>query len=147
MSDASYNDLNLPDPREAPGTDVMIFDGHCKFCRKQVSRVAALDFGRRLSFISLHDPWVYEQYPDLTHEMLMEEMYVIDLKKRQHAGAAAFRYLTRRLPSLWIMAPIMHFPFSLPIWSWMYRTVARQRYRWGRIEDSCEGGSCHIHFK
>ena len=139
--------LALPDPRSAAGTDVVIYDGHCKFCRKQVVRVHAFDWGHRLSFISLHDPWVYKQYPELTHEQLMEEMYVVDQQGHKRGGAAAFRYLTRRLPLLWFLAPLMHIPFSLPLWSWMYRQIAKQRYRWGRLEDGCEDGTCHIHFK
>ena len=138
--------LDLPDPRIAEGRPVLIYDGHCKFCRKQVARVHSLD-GDRLSYISLHDPWVTETYPDLTHDQLMEEMVLIEPDGRRYGGAAAFKVLSRKLPPLWILAPVMHIPFSLPVWSWMYRQVARQRYRWGRIEEECEGGTCSVHFK
>ena len=147
MSKTDTTPLSLPDPRETSSRDVMIFDGQCKFCRKQVARVRALDWGNRLSFISLHDPWVQETYPEFTHDQLMEEMVVVDVNQGKHGGAAAFRYLSRRLPTLWFLAPLMHLPFSLPLWSLIYRTIARQRYRWGRLDDSCENGSCDIHFK
>ena len=76
----------------------------------------------------------------------MEEMVVVDRHGRRHGGAAAFRYLTRRLPTLWWAAPLMHLPFSLPIWSWCYRFIARQRYRWGRLDQQCDGDTCRIHF-
>lgn len=136
----------LPDPRSYPGKDVLIYDGLCKFCRAQVERVRWFDRGRRLTFISLHDPWVSQTYADLTHERLMEEMVVVDRHGQRHGGAAAFRYLTRRLPTLWWAAPLMHLPFSLPIWSWCYRFIARQRYRWGRLDQQCDGDTCRIHF-
>lgn len=140
--------LILPDPREKPGTDVVIYDGQCKFCTAQVARLHRWDRKGKLTFISLHDPWVQEQYPDLTHDMLMEEMYLVTSEGKRFAGAAAFRYLTRKLPILWILAPVMHIPFSLPVWQWGYRQVARQRYRWGKIEgNGCDGGTCHVHFK
>lgn len=136
----------LPSPLDFPGRDVVIFDGQCKFCRKQVERLRWFDGGSRLSFVSLHDPWVAETYPDLTHERLMEELVLVTTDGRRFGGAAAFRYLTRRLPRLWWMAPIMHIPLSLPVWSWCYRFISRQRYRWGRLDQECDGGTCKVHF-
>lgn len=136
----------LPTPDERPDADVVIFDGDCRFCTAQVRRIAWFDRGGRLAFLSLHDPEVARRYPDLTHEQLMEEMYVIDRQGRRHAGADGFRYLTRRLPLLWPLAPLMHIPFSLPLWRWGYRQVARRRYLFGR-NHRCEDGSCHIHYR
>ena len=52
--------------------------------------------------MSLHDPLVGERFPDLTHEQLMEQMYVVDRAGRRHGGAGAIRYLSRRLPRLWV---------------------------------------------
>jgi len=95
--------------------------------------------------LSLHDPIVQQQYPDLTHDQLMEEMVLIDQEGKRYGGARAFRYLTRIVPGFYPLAPIMHIPFSLPIWSWFYRQVAKHRYRFGKVED-CEG-SCEVHFK
>lgn len=134
----------LPTPDERPEADVVIYDGDCRFCSASVRRLAWFDRGGRLAFLSLHDPLVQQRYSDLTHEQLMEQMYVIDRHGGRHAGAAGFRYLTRRLPLLWPLAPLMHIPFSMPLWHWMYRQVARRRYLFGKIQ-SCEGGTCHLH--
>ena len=91
-----YSAEHLPDPDQAPGTDVVIFDGHCQFCQAQVRRLARFDAwskmlgrGAKLSFISLHDPRVSERFPDLSHDQLMEQMYVID--QRQEIGRASCR--------------------------------------------------------
>jgi predicted DCC family thiol-disulfide oxidoreductase YuxK len=59
----------LPDPDESPGSDVVIFDGQCRFCQGQVRNLRRLDWGgKRLSFLSLHIPgtaalwrWAYHQ--------------------------------------------------------------------------------------
>ena len=136
----------LPTPHELPDADVLVYDGQCRFCRSQVERLHRWDGKQRLSFISLHDPFVAESYPDLTHDQLMEQMYVVDSTDRRHAGAEGFRYLTRRLPKLWILAPLMHLPFSLPLWRWGYKQVAKHRYRWGKLDD-CQDGACEVHFK
>jgi predicted DCC family thiol-disulfide oxidoreductase YuxK len=138
----------LPSPRENPQADIVIYDGHCRFCRAQVERLARWDRGgKRLAFLSLHDPEVKKRFPDLSYDQLMEEMYVVDQRGRRHAGAAAFRYLTTRLPRLYVLAPLLHLPFTLPLWRWGYRQVAKRRYRFGKTADACDDGSCRVHFK
>jgi predicted DCC family thiol-disulfide oxidoreductase YuxK len=124
-----------------PEADVVVYDGQCSFCTDQVRRLAAWDRGHRLAFLSLHDPRASELVPDLSHTELMQQMVVVDRRGRRHAGAAALRYLTRRLPSLWFLAPLLHLPGSLPIWNWLYRRVAARRYRLGD-GNSCHDGSC-----
>ncbi len=71
-------------------------------------------------------------------------MYIVDQQGRRHRGAAAIRHLSRRLRRLWWLAPVLHIPFSLPLWQWLYRQIADRRYRFGTI-DSCEDGACAIH--
>ncbi len=143
---SSAASISLPGPAERPGADIVIYDGHCRFCTGQVERLHRFDGGARLAFLSLHDDETGRRFPDLSHAELMEQMYVVDQQGVRYGGAAAFRYLTRRLPRLWILAPLMYFPGSLPLWSFFYRQVAKQRYRWGKTHD-CENGACAVHFK
>ena len=138
-------DKPFPHPDSNPHTDVLIYDGHCQFCSKQVRRLANWDRRRTLSFISLHDPLVSERYADLTYEQLMEAMVLVDQKGQRYAAAAAFRYLTRKLRRLWILMPLLHIPLSLPLWQWIYRKIARQRYRWNK-DQNCDDDQCSIHF-
>ncbi len=135
----------LPTPTERPDADVVIFDGDCQFCSAQVRRLYRWDSGKRLAFVSLHDPLVKSRYPDLTHEQLMKEMVVVSRTGKRFGGADAFRYLTLRLPRLWWLAPILNFPGLLPMWSWMYRQVAVRRYRWNKTTEC--SGSCDLHFR
>ena len=134
----------LPSPRDLPQADVVIYDGDCAFCRRQVNRLARWDGGDRLAFVSLHDPLVAERYPDLSRDQLMEQMYLVSPDGRRYGGAAALRYLTRRLPRLYPLAPLLHVPFSLRLWRWAYRQVAKRRYLMNPPTD-CEDGACDIH--
>lgn len=122
----------LPSPEERPGADVVIYDGNCRFCDGQVRRLHQWDGRHRLAFLSLHDPQIAEKYPFLDHDQLMKAMVVVDGKGRRYAGAGAVRYLSRRLPCLWPLVPVLHIPGSFPLWRMLYRQVARSRYRWGR---------------
>ena len=142
---------HLPTPAELPDADLVIYDGDCRFCTGQVQNLARWDGKGRLAFISLHDPEVARRFPDLTREQMMEQMYVVDQQGQKYGGAAAFRYLTTRLPRLYLLAPIMHLPFTLPLWQWGYRQVAKHRYllmgKTGSSENACEGDACKVHFK
>lgn len=146
--------MKLPDPDgEKPDLeiqnrwtkDVVIYDGECRFCRGQVERLVKFDPQGQLTFISLHDPRLSKRYPELSHDDLMRQMYVITPEGTKFGGAAAVRYLSRRLPRLYWLMPIMHIPFSLPLWQWAYHQVAKRRYKLaGKV---CEGDTCSIHFK
>ncbi len=144
----------LPTPAELPDADVVIFDGKCKFCQQQVRNLRWWDGKNRLAFVSLHDPFVAERYPDLTHEQMMDQIYVVPAEStgksdRRYGGAAAIAYLSTRLPRLWLAAPVLHFPFAMPIWQFCYRQVAKRRYKIaGEQDDGCDpDGSCDLHFK
>jgi predicted DCC family thiol-disulfide oxidoreductase YuxK len=121
----------------------VIYDGHCNMCTSQIERLARWDSRGSLAFLSLHDPEVYERYPDLTHDGLMQNMVVVDRRGRRHVGAAALRQLAREIPRLWWLAPPLYLPGSLPLWQWLYSQVAKRRYRFNR--HTCDGGTCELH--
>lgn len=124
--------------------DVVLYDGQCNFCRSQINILRRLDGWHRLEFVSLHDPQVATNYPNLTVEQLMEQMWITTPNGAQYGGAYAVRYLSRRLPILWPIAPLMHIPFSMPMWCFLYRQVAKYRYKIaGR--DCDEGDTCSLH--
>ena len=138
--------LPLPTPVERPLADILIYDGHCRMCRAQVERLHRWDSRKSLAFLSLHDPQVASRFPDLSYDELMQQMVLVDGAGHRHRGAEAVRYLSRRLPRLWPLVPILHLPGSLPLWRWCYRRVANWRYRLGgRVE--CDDGTCSVHFK
>ena len=143
----------LPSPRDYPQSDVVIYDGNCVFCLGQVRNLHRLDGKHRLAFISLHDPFVSRQFPDLSHDALMSQIYLIPAAEqgyssRRLGGAEVLRYLTTRLPLLWVFAPLLYLPGTLPFWQWGYQLVARRRYRIaGKRGMECdEDGTCHLHF-
>jgi predicted DCC family thiol-disulfide oxidoreductase YuxK len=124
--------------------DVVLFDGQCNFCKSQIGILRRLDGRDRLSFVSLHDPEVAIRFPDLSYDQMMEQMWIVSPQGNKYPGAHAVRYLTRRLPILWPIAPILHIPFSMGLWQFLYRMVAKYRYKIaGR---NCEpDGTCSLH--
>ncbi len=143
MSTVETKAADFPTLDERPDAYVMIYDGYCKFCRANLRWISAVDQGK-VSYVSLHDAVVAERWPELSHEQLMEHLYIIDGEDK-YAGAAAFRFLSRKLVALWPLMPLMHIPGTLPLWQFCYNKVSRIRYRFGRI-DACEDGTCKVHF-
>lgn len=140
-------DHDLATMEENPEADVVIWDGHCKFCLSQVQRLSRWDSGR-LAYISLHDPRVKDLVPALTFEQLMEQLWVISPRGDNEAvlrggGADAIRYLSRKLPWLWPIMPVLHLPGLMPVWRWLYRQVAKRRYR--IAGKNCDEGTCSLH--
>lgn len=150
----TVDDSGLPSPKQLPLADLVIFDGQCVFCTNQVKKLHALDGKNRLAFISLHDRFVSDHIPDLDHEQMMEQMYIVPhtgsgYSPQRLGGADGIRYLTRRLPKLWALAPFFHIPFTRPIQQWCYRQIAKRRYRIaGKSAPACDdNGTCDLHFK
>jgi predicted DCC family thiol-disulfide oxidoreductase YuxK len=140
----------LPTIDDYPDADLVIYDGKCVFCTNGVRQLRRLDGRNRLAFLSLHDPQVPMLAPELTHAQMMEQMFVIPRSdsSQHYGGAAAIRYLSRRLPKLWITAPLLHIPFSLPVWQWLYTQVAKRRYRIANKNGNCDDeGTCEVHFR
>ena len=135
---------DLPSPSDLPDADVIIFDGACGFCQKNVKRLHDWDGADRLAFVAIDDPEVARRWPQFTREQLMQYMHVVDRYGDVHVGAGAFRYLSRRLPRLWPLALLMHIPFSGPLWRAGYQWFAKRRYQLSQRD--CADGSCDVHF-
>jgi predicted DCC family thiol-disulfide oxidoreductase YuxK len=127
--------------RHHPPRDTVLYDGHCRFCRSQIALLRRCDPTGRLAFTSLHDPSVAVDFPEIPPESLEQQMYVVDRHGRARGGAAAVRYLSRRLVLLWPLAVPLHVPGSMPLWNWLYAFVARRRML---IAGSCQDGTCRL---
>ena len=148
-NEATIPETQLPSPADLPNADVVIFDGKCVFCRKSVRLLDWWVGKDRIAYVSLHDPYVAEHFPDLTHEQMMDQIYLVSRETNQKfGGAAAIRYLSTRAWKLWIAVPFLYFPGSMPLWQWLYMQVARNRYRIAnRNGEPCdEDGTCKLHF-
>jgi predicted DCC family thiol-disulfide oxidoreductase YuxK len=127
--------------RTRPDRDTVIYDGHCRFCRSQIALLRRLDLRGALGFTSLHDASVSHDFPEISQDDLLSQMYVIDTAGRARGGAEAVRYLSRRLVLLWPLAALLHIPGTMPLWKSLYGFVARNRMR---IAGSCDDGTCRL---
>jgi len=130
---------------QSPGlAGTLLFDGHCRVCTTSMERLRQWDRRQQFAYLSLHDPDARRLAPELTHDDLMREIYLVDPQGRRHRGAAALRIVASRIPRLWALVPFLYVPGSLPLWNGLYRVVAKWRYWLGGTED-CPEGACGLH--
>jgi len=131
---STHSAYELPHPDTRPEADVVIYDEACGLCRGVAHQLDRLDCRGRLAFLPLQDPAVSVRYPTLSRAELQKHVHVIDRHGKQRKGAAAVRYLSWRLPALWLLAPLLHVPGSMPLWNWLYRQIARRRHIFDRSQ-------------
>ncbi len=132
----------LADPAQRRGAELLVYDGRCRFCIAQMQTLNRLDFRGQLAFLSLHDERVAHFLPGIGRQDLLKQIYVVGRDARVYGGADAIRYLSRRIPGIWWLAPLLHIPGSLWLWRWLYRQVAKRRYWFGQVD--CEEGTCSV---
>lgn len=124
-----------------PDHDTVLYDGQCRFCRRQIALLRRLDLTGRLRFTSLHDVTVARDFPEIPFADLLDRMFVVDRAGRARGGAEAVRYLSGRLVPLWPLAVLLHIPGTLPLWSRLYAWIAARRYG---LAGRCSDETCKI---
>lgn len=127
-----------------PKRETVLYDGRCRFCIGQVGILRGLDLGRRFDFRSCHEQSVADDFPELSLDEMLSQMYVVDTTGRARGGADAVRYLSRKLVPLWPLAVLLHIPGTMPLWKACYRFIARNRYRIAGSANSCDSGTCKL---
>ena len=115
--------------RARPGRIAVIYDGECAMCRASVEAVRTFDNSDAIDLIDLHDESTRVQFPALTVEALMEEIYVVDDRGNLWRGARAVNEILRRQHGArgWLA-----YLWYIPGYAWMadrqYKRIARNRY-------------------
>ena len=117
---------------------VLVYDGHCNFCRRQASRLLAWS-GGRLSLESFHAPGIFERYPRLSRAECEAAMQLVLPDGRILSGAAAAAGAIRLNPPLAWVSFFYYLPGLKQISDALYRWIARNRYRFG---GSCTDANC-----
>lgn len=117
------------------------YDGLCPLCIRTMVILDAMDWRHRLTFVDLGREWprIAAAAPSLTSDQARLAMQVIGPDGSLHGGFFAFRELSRVLPLLWPLWPLLHLPGAGRIGPWVYQVVAGRRVR-----HACTGAVCEI---
>jgi predicted DCC family thiol-disulfide oxidoreductase YuxK len=98
-------------------------------CRTSVEVVREFDNSNKLDLLDFHDAEIRDQFPGITLEALMEELYVVDDRGNIWRGARAVNQILRYQHGIrGILAWLWYFPGFAMIADWQYKRIARSRY-------------------
>lgn len=119
----------------AATTIVVLFDSHCRICKRFTGLLLLLDPLRRLHAATYHDAAIRRKYaPRIPVEKLDTVLHVRFPDGRILTGYDAFRRITHHLPPLWPLALLLALPGSTAIGRFVYHQISSRR--------SCVNGAC-----
>ena len=110
-----------------PAKPLMIYDGHCNFCKFWIIRWQQATAGR-VDYATSQEPHVRERFPELPPERFEESVQFVETDGRVYSGAeAVFRSLTYSSSGGWPLWLYRNFPGIAPVTEAAYHFVARHR--------------------
>lgn len=117
-------------PRRPRPRWTVTYDGMCPICLRTVAILGYLDLRERLMLTNLEDPDAHLVVPPtITAADLHTQMHLVDPAGRAYSGFLAFRALTRLLPPLWPIVPLVYLPGVTWLGAQAYRHIASSRAR------------------
>lgn len=125
----------------------VLYDGQCPIC---VTEIRFLQFIQenirnrpgKVDFIDISLPgYDGAKYNDVSYEMAMEEMHVIDEKNTVHRGIPAFAVMYSAVGVGW-MGRLLMWPPMRPWMDKSYDIFARNRLKWTGRGNECTNGRC-----
>lgn len=129
-----------PESEGSMATDVLLYDGHCRFCSKSARSMLKWAPGT-LTMTSFRDEGVVERY-GLTFAACEEALHLVRADGRIDAGILAVAYALRHR---WFgpLLALVRLPGIFWVASRLYRIIGRYRFRIAGRE--CTDGGCSIY--
>lgn len=123
------------------GKPLIVFDGICHLCTGFVHFVIRRDKAGLFQFLPAQSPRGEALYARLglksgASEIQDWDSNLLVIEGRVYTELDAFIEIARRFGGLWRLMPILYV-ITRPLRDWLYRRVARNRYRWFGKRDAC----------
>ncbi len=117
---------------------IVLYDGHCGLCLRSMFVLLQCDWLAALKPVNFRVSDDRRAFaPDVTERSLDKSMHIKLSNGSYLTGFDAFRYMTKRLPPLWPIAPLLWIPGVAPIGRRVYRWIADSRKK-------CDHENCLI---
>jgi predicted DCC family thiol-disulfide oxidoreductase YuxK len=106
----------------------LVYDGACGMCRGTAGVLARTDLLGRLELVDVTGTRdLPSRFAGLTLEECLDQMWLIAPDGKRYGGFEAYRRLSRLLPVLWPIAPVLRLPAARPLGSRAYAFIAARR--------------------
>lgn len=114
---------------------VILFDGKCNLCNHSVQFIIRRDPKAQFKFASLHSDVGKQLLKRNSYNQSSDSIIFIDNNKCYSASAAVLR-ICFYLKGYWKLFSIFLF-VPTPVRDYVYRMIAKNRYRWFGKQDNC----------
>ncbi len=118
---------------------VLIYDGKCEFCRRQVRLIERWDRDGRLTAVPFQTADLVRY--GVSRAAAGEAMHLVAPSGTVWRGAAAAREAARLLPGVRWLVVLFGLPGAMAVAERVYRWVARRRHRFGCSSEACRRGA------
>jgi predicted DCC family thiol-disulfide oxidoreductase YuxK len=117
-------------------TGLLIFDGECILCNALIVRLLKSDLNKSLVFATFSSNIITENFPDINLAGLQSQSIVFVTKRGVFFNSDAVLEIARTTGSYPIFS---RFIGIIPVFvrNYIYRIIARYRYRWFGKTDRC----------
>ena len=120
---------------------VVVYDGECRFCRQQITRIQGWDRQHRFEYLPRQTPGIEDRYPLLAQGDFNTGMRLIMPDGDIHVGADAVYHIALGLPRWRWIAWIYRVPLLHGLAKRLYAWIAARRQSLGK---SCDDNTCEI---
>ena len=132
---------NLSDQLSTPRRPIVVYDGQCAFCIRQVTKMKQRDRNDTFDYLPNQTEGLELEFPKLMEQDLNAGMRLINTDSTVSVGADAVYQITRRLDGWRHLAWL----YRVPILRWVFRAtyawVAKNRHR---LAEQCTDGRCEL---
>ena len=131
-------------PSETPASPqrpVVIYDGECPFCTKQIRKMKSRDDRDAFEYVPRQTEGLERRFPVLAEADFNTGMRLLDTDGAVHVGADAVYRIARQLRGWRRWAWLYRVPGLGWLCRRIYAWIARNRQRLGR---SCDDGACEV---
>ncbi|HEY9785519.1 MAG TPA: DCC1-like thiol-disulfide oxidoreductase family protein [Candidatus Obscuribacterales bacterium] len=119
----------------------LTFDGHCLLCVRGTGIFHRMDIFGRYEFVDFRRADNRDRLKDLDFERAEREM-MVETEEGWQGGFKAFRIISRSMPLLWFLLPLLYLPLISFIGERIYGLIAENRYL---LLGRCDDTSCSLH--
>ena len=126
---------------EQSSRPVVVYDGECSFCARQIEVMKRRDTDRVFEFVPRQAEGLDRRFPMLVAQDFDSGMRLVHPDTSISVGADAVYHIARRLRGWKLMAWLYRVPGLNVLCRKTYAWIARNRYR---LAKKCDDGTCEL---
>ncbi|SDH71592.1 thiol-disulfide oxidoreductase DCC family protein [Alteribacillus bidgolensis] len=121
---------------------VVFYDGTCTLCQKTKQEIEKWDKHKLLTWRSIEDPSIFEEYSFLKEDRMKQEMHLLEEDTYLYTGFAAVKRIFQLFPAGKRFAFLFYLPGADRAGKVIYKQIAKRRHQ--LLGGDCASGACKI---